>query len=593
MKSKVQDDEDSGIGDEDKNGADGKDEADDKEDEADDKEDETEDGADMFSVNDGEELEPRSRLFDKPDSDEQKPDKSEQDGQDGQDGDVDGDVVVRIGRPKRRRRAAPQEPKIITDREGLRELDELIEDLDPGSISKVFMTLTRIEPKVFNHKNIAGYISRFDKKVDIQEIKDLYGGGIYDIRFFGPKINRDGRQSGTKIISARRINISGDPIIGDEEEKKKNNESRDPDIVSKTLGAQEKMLMMEKQKTDQVDKRNQDLIGMLLNKDGGDSKVIPVIQQMMEVMQKNSNTQLESLKEENRRARDESIRREEKHSTEMNHLRDSFEKKSDSMMSPMLQLMLEKSKDDATRTQAMITQIATLFAVQLESQKATSESQMRLIMDSAKLQNELLLGEVKRQSDELKDARISGKSDLVSEMKKLTMLKELVSVLGPGEPEKPSLTDKISENLPQIIEALPDVFRSVGSLFSKGTPVIQRQLEAPAIQPPRIQLETQSRVKPQPQSQEDELSVSITTLKISAEEAIENDEDPSVFVDRAVIGKFPDDTLKKIAMVPYSAIIPILQKQLDGIDEESQLFTVKGKNFLKKMHEALKNKLGV
>lgn len=533
---------------------------------------------------------PRSRLFEKPDENPER-----QNGQDSQDN-QDDDIVVKIGRPKRRRRVPSSEPRTISnDREGLKELDELVEDLDPGSISKVFMTLTRIEPKIFNHKNIAGYVTRYDKKIDIQEIKDIHGGGIYDIRFFGPKIDKNGRQNGTKIVSARRINISGDPIIEDEEEKKRANESRDPDIVSKTLGAQEKMLMMEKEKTNQVDKRNQDLIGMLLTKESGDSKIIPVIQQMMEVTQKNSNVQLESLKEENRRARDESLRREEKHRDEINHLRDSFEKKSDNMMSPMVQLMLEKSKEDAARMQIMMTQMATIFSVQLDNQKVTSEAQMKMIMESSKLQTELLLGEVRRQSDELKDARISGKSDLVSEMRKLSTLKELVSSFGPGEPEKPSLTDKISENLPQIVEALPDVFRSIGSLFSKGTPVvIPRQLEAPRMEAPRMEApRTQQRPQPQSQlqNQEDELSVSIATLKVSAEEAIENDEDPAVFVNRAVIGKFSSDVLKKIALVPYSAIIPVLQQQLDGIDEESQLFTVKGKNFLKKMHEALKVKL--
>lgn len=545
---------------------------------------------------------PRSRLFEKPDENpEKQDDRNIRDGKDVQ----DDDIVVKIGRSKRRRRVPSSEPRTISnDREGLKELDELVEDLDPGSISKVFMTLTRIEPKIFNHKNIAGYVTRYDKKIDIQEIKDIHGGGIYDIRFFGPKIDKNGRQNGTKIVSARRINISGDPIIEDEEERKRASENRDPDIVSKTLGAQEKMLMMEKEKTNQVDKRNQDLIGMLLTKESGDSKIIPVIQQMMEVTQKNSNVQLESLKEENRRARDESLRREEKHRDEINHLRDSFEKKSDNMMSPMVQLMLEKSKEDAARMQIMMTQMATIFSVQLDNQKVTSEAQMKMIMESSKLQTELLLGEVRRQSDELKDARISGKSDLVSEMRKLSTLKELVSSFGPGEPEKPSLTDKISENLPQIVEALPDVFRSIGSLFSKGTPVViptQRQLEAPRMEAPRMEAprmeapRTQQRPQPQPQpqNQEDELSVSIATLKVSAEEAIENDEDPAVFVDRAVVGKFPNDVLKKIALVPYSAIIPVLQQQLDGIDEEGQLFTVKGKNFLKKMHEALKVKLGM
>jgi len=278
----------------------------------------------------------------------------------------------------------------------------------------------------------------------------------------------------------------------------------------------------------------------------------------------------------------------------MNRLRDSFEKKSDNMMSPMVQLMIEKSKEDAARMQVMMTQMATIFSAQLENQKATSDSQMKMVMESAKLQNELLLGEVRRQSDELKDARISGKSDLVSEMKKLSTIKELVSSFGPGEPEKPTFMDKISDNLPQIAEAIPGILGSLGGLFSKGTPVIQnKQIQAPS-NPPLIR---ESKIKPEPVREvnpdEDDLSMSIATLKASAEEAIENDENPNVFVDREIIGKFKNDILVKIASVPSSAIIPILQQQLDGIDDESQLFTVKGKSFLRAMHDSLKQKMGI
>jgi len=525
---------------------------------------------------DEEDRKPRSRLFEK---------------EEDQKSLEDDDIVVKIGRPKRRRRIP--EPRVVKDPEGLKELEELIDDLDPGSISKVYMTITRIEPKTYKNKNISGYITRYDRKIDIQEIKDLHGGGIYDIRFHGPKVDKNGRLNGTKIISARRINISGDPILGDEQEFKKR-EDRDPDIVSKTLGAQEKMLMLEKQKTDQVDKRNQDLISMLLTKESGDSKIIPVIQQMMETTQKSSSLQLESLKEENRRSREDALRREEKHREEMNRLRDSFEKKSDNMMSPMVQLMIEKSKEDAARMQVMMTQMATIFSAQLENQKATSDSQMKMVMESAKLQNELLLGEVRRQSDELKDARISGKSDLVSEMKKLSTIKELVSSFGPGEPEKPTFMDKISDNLPQIAEAIPGILGSLGGLFSKGTPVIQnKQIQAPS-NPPLIR---ESKIKPEPVREvnpdDDDLSMSIATLKASAEEAIENDENPNVFVDREIIGKFKNDILVKIASVPSSAIIPILQQQLDGIDDESQLFTVKGKSFLRAMHDSLKQKMGI
>lgn len=68
-----------------------------------------------------------------------------------------------------------------------------------------FFVITRISPKFFRGEKVSGYVGKMYMN-DIQEISNLYGGGVYDIRAFELK---DGS---IKLLKSRRVDIAGDPI---------------------------------------------------------------------------------------------------------------------------------------------------------------------------------------------------------------------------------------------------------------------------------------------------------------------------------------------------------------------------------------------
>jgi hypothetical protein len=546
------------------------------------------------------------------------------------------EVVLRVeqerssrGRKSRRRASTMKES-------GYDEIDQLIQELDPGATTRVYMTITRIDPKVWKGRKIEGYLDKIDRHVDIQEMKDLYGGGTFDIKFFGPRKFKDGSIKGNKIITSRRIVIAGDPIIQtykQDEDEGRQTSAQDPDIVKLAFGAQEKATA----RMDAKNREDKETMLALINsaKGGGNEETVTMMMKMLEVSErraeaasKTADAQIAAIREEAKLAREEAARKDEKHKEELRELRREMDEKKSQTGDTMINFMREQSNENMKRME-----------LTMKSMSDNSKVMMEMMSGNHKAQAELLTGELKRVSDELKDARLSNKGDLVSEMKKVATLQGFIKdIAGVGQEEK-SLTDKLTDNLPEIMEQVPGIIAGIGSLFRGQRPVQtppqqmqagavpRRMLQAPPrplpprrpAQPPQpssfpsgqavedeapvpvqhqhaMDHPQQAAMPPQPavpqgmsqeQQQQMEIAQEINKLKVAFEDSLEKGVPAEACYKSHVEGQYDEELLRKIAVMPTPAIIAVLQQNLD---DDSPLFTVKGKDFLRHMHNVIREK---
>lgn len=536
-------------------------------------------------------------------------------------------VVLRVEQPKtrkkerttRRMRAKTQKAQDYED------VDQLIEELDPGASTRVYLTITRVEPRVFKGRRIGGYVDKIERHINTQEIKDLYGGGIYDLTFFAPKSNGRGNQ----MIRKKRIEITGDPILNLDNESRdggRPSSSHDPDIVTQAMKTQQDAM----DRIESKSREEKDTIMTLLANKGDDSKSNEIYMKMLEVQEKRAeaaqraaDAQIAAIREEARAAREEAARKEEKHREEMKEIRREMEDRKSSTGDTMINFLREQSGENMKRME-----------LTMKSINEINKSNMEMMSTNHKMQTELLTNELKRVSDELKDTRQSqNKGDLVSEMKRMTTIQGLMKeIAGTGSEDK-SLTDKLSDNLPEILESVPGILQGLGGLFRGqkvvqqapsrvtgigGAPATPRRLmpgtdhraPLPPRRPPQpssfpvgnesesdeqvgrpaAPFVPQQQQQPQPQPVEDQqakIAQEIAKLKISFEESLVQGVEPGACYQTHIEGKYDEELLRKIAAMPTPAIIAFLQQNLD---DDSPLFTVKGKDFLRKIHSIIKER---
>jgi hypothetical protein len=537
------------------------------------------------------------------------------------------EVVLRVEQPPtRKERGRRKRPRTQEDQD-YEDVDQLIEELDPGAATRVYLTLSRVEPKIFKGKRIAGYVDKIDRHINTQEIKDLYGGGTYDLIFFAPK--KSGR--GNKMIRRKRIEITGDPIVQLDFADAKGSgfhSSHDPDIVSQAMKAQQNVV----DRLEAKSREEKDTIMTLLSKKDDGKESMAVFMKMMEVQEKKAEAQLEAIREEARQAREEARRKEEEakrkeelHREELRELRKEMDEKKSATGDTMIQFMREQSGENMKRME-----------LTMKSMADNSKVMMEMMAGNHKSQAELLTNELKRVSEELKDARLSNKGDLVSEMKKMSTLQHLMKDIAGGGQEDKSLTDKLSDNLPEILESVPGILQGIGGLFRGqrvtqqatarqmtgvgGAPAVPRRMlpgatrQAPL--PPRrpqqpssfpvneqessdepvgvpaapfVPQQQQQQQEQQPVSEDQQVKIAqeIAKLKLSFEQSLTQGEAATTCYQNHIMGKYDEELLRKIAAMPTPSIILFLQQNLD---DDSPLFTVKGKDFLRKIHGIIKEK---
>lgn len=505
--------------------------------------------------------------------------------------------------PRRRSRSAYRGDTATATYE---ELDQLIDEMDPGSTKRVYMTLTRVEPSHWAGQRIEGYICKYAHKTNIDEIKQSHGGGTYDIRFFGPR--RNGK--GNELITARRIVISGDPIVQKSPLLMSGQTSVEAQVVKDAMNTQKDVLARMEEKNRQDQQAMMNMMREITSK-GGDQESLKLIVSMFQAMSEQQRLQLEAMREEAKRDREmmlqrerereaENRRREEKHQEELRQIRIEAEKVKQGTSSEMMQFIKEMGKDSAARSEMMTKQLQVL-----------SEMQLKMVMENSKQQTDMILSENKRLSDELKESRLASKTDLTSELKKISTVMDMMEAFkGIREGEPPSLADKLSEHLPDIIDKAPDIIESLGGLFRgkreslpprppPGIP--RRRLVAPRMQVNQDQQpatnQTNQERSPEPSSdkqtpgaadQTKEVQEKVLKLKNQIELAITEGKNPEEFFEQNINGKYDREFLQKVALAPPSMLISAIG-QMFG--QDGPLFTVKGKDFMHDLHRIIRESL--
>lgn len=504
--------------------------------------------------------------------------------------------------PRRMRRSRKsKEPKDpITQKakqETAEELDEIINELSPGRSKNIFLTITRAEPKIYKGKRIEGFLQRIEGSITEDEIKELYGGGIYDVKFFGPKGYRAGVPWGNQILRSKRIRISGDPIINDE---KKTSLGEEPSIVHMALKAQQDLLSKKQEDQDGVAKQNEKLLTMLVSGGKTDTGMVQLIQGVIESIKTSTDSQMKLMNEQLKLMREEMNRKEERYQDQIRR----SEEKSEKATVPMLDYLTKQQSESNTKSEMMLKNMTEMFKIQLQAAQDASKNQIEMIQASHKMQSEMLMTELKRQSDELKDARISGKTDLLSEMKKLASIKNLMSdISGSDAAAENGLAEKLIDKIPEIAESVPSIIGALGGLFGGGqkTQVVRRTIptqQRPALPPsPPSPKPVQSPVQPKPPAQEilneneqQKIAMMIATIVQNIETAIEGNKTPEQFINEYIIGKFDESVLKKVVSVPPGAILGFIEQNID-VGDDNIITTTQGRDFIRNCLTELKKKV--
>jgi hypothetical protein len=487
---------------------------------------------------------------------------------------------------KKTKKKKPREPR-TTDILP-QDFDIFIETLAPGSESGIYLTVTRVAPVLYKSKDIQGYINRFDEPITAQQIKELYGGGTYDIAIMGPRKQKDGTMKGNQFLSRKRMKISGNPILEVEEESKSSQKGpSDPDIVQQTLNAQSDMVKQtrEDRLADEA-KRDKMLELLMANKGGDDSlkSILGVVTTMMESQKATAEAQLVAAREDAKAARDEQARDRKEFREEMMRRESENKKESERAMNPMVEFMRENAKENAIRAEKASENMIKLAEIQRDNSNQVFERQINLMQESGKIRDEFLSVQLKNTMEELKDARKSSAGTLVDKLKEFKLIK---SLFGNEEPDK-DMIDRVGEMLPE----LPNIIQSFGYLFGK-TPPAETAAPSPA---PQITSGQPAAPAPAPKTgtppkdKRDQMRTAVLIAKFTeeAEKAIQEGMEPEKFANEAVIGNFDTEILKKIASFPAEMLVQAVRGSAKG--EDNVVKTPAGRIFLNKVYAVIKEK---
>jgi hypothetical protein len=517
-------------------------------------------------------------------------------------------LKIDVSQPKRspgRPRKSEEVDKEIQNQ--YEEVDEIIRNIDPGSTTGAYVILYRHKPEKFNGKDLEGYVGKFDEVFTIEDIKQKFGGGVYDLRIYVPQVRADGKQHGVKQYWSKRVKVAGDPIIqGNNQSQQSNDSNTNPDIAK--LAFNQSVELMKSMKEDKDNAiRKADAAQNRPN----DNEQTKLLVSMMDKQIEISRMQLEAAKEEAKIAREEARQLSKEKDQSAKVLLEESAKASQNQIQPLIAMMMQQSAENMKRMEQQSQENQKRMEMMIETMRETSkneadrnqkfsETQMKIMQDSGKMQVELLTGELKRTSEQLSNIQKSNSGTLIDKLKEFKLLKGLLSDESAGEPG--SITDRIMDNLPQIADSIPGIITSITNLIKPGVPI---PLPARAVATPPAQIarplnnqqngqqNNQQNNQPANQSEdkikEMDLMLKANKLKKDGEVSITNGSDPVKFSDDNIIGTFDDELLIKITSVPFETLYSTLKQQLVG--EDTPLMSMNGKEFMSKVYEHVKEEM--
>lgn len=531
-------------------------------------------------------------------------------------------VVISVEQGKQQKQTTPEElEKLVVKKASQRELDEILDNLDYTKSGQFYISLTRVEPRTFKGNRISGYITRCEEKIDYEWIKNMYGGGTYDV-FVHAMTN------GTwHVKKRRRIDIAGDPImtnmIGHDKDEEKIEKSRD--VVEKTLIMSEKNVDRFQREAEQSRKEKDDLVRTLIEMKSkppmDDGKAhIGLVKEFMDNSLKLTQDQLKRAEENERIANERFLEAQKQYREELRQLKQEMNEKSTRELNPLL-AMIQADRKETNEKFAMLMSEAKssqesmmkLFIenskMQQENRDKVFEMSMRLQQESTKYKDEISNKRMEEMINDLREAKKAASTDIMSEFKKFKMLKELFAGEA-SETETPteSITDKIFNNL----DAIPGIVGAIGSLFSKGQPMVVAPPQPQQALPPGMNQATEEVEEEEQEGEEatdqpvptaqnvaqaspeqrEAMKIQMAVGKImkESEEAVAAGTDPLEFANTKVLGKYEDVILQRISTVPIKMIIAGLEQQINQMGADSILLTAGGRDFLTKVHKAISAK---
>ena len=532
-------------------------------------------------------------------------------------------LVISVESNKDKKQQTEEEvDKLHIRKANARELDEIVARFDYSKSGKNYIGLHRVEPRTYKGKKLSGYLGKCEEKIDYEWIKNMHGGGTFDVFIHGEK-------NGESVIRAkRRIEISGEPVLenivgysGDEEKAE-----RSKDVIEKTLIMSEKNVDRFQKQADEARREKDQVMAKLIEvssaprNDNSGKEHIGLVKEFMDSTLKLTQEQLRRSEDNEKLANERYLEAQKSFREEVKSLKQEMTEKSTRELNPLLAMIQTDRKETSDKfamlmsenknsTEMMMKMVMENNRIQQENRDKFFEMQMKLASDSAKYKDDITTKRMEEILTDLREAKKAGNTDILSEIKKFKLLKEVIGGGDAAETEKESIVDKIFNNIDQA----PAILGALGGLFSKGQPVV---VSATPSLPPGAMMSGQSTTQQEqeqveeggeeeaqeqptaqsvaPASEEQRLNMKVqmaaSRLMKDVEEAISTGADPIEFVHAKVFGKYEDEVLMRISMVPVKTIIAGIEQQLAQIGGDSILMTAGGQDFLTKMHKAMHQK---
>ncbi len=520
-------------------------------------------------------------------------------------------VIVNVGEQKSKggRPKGSGSKRVIMEEIDPAELDAIVETFGISS-SERWIDLFRRSPKSYMGENVEGYIEKYENDITLDEIKTRHGGGKFKMNIMGQKQLANGKIVNNAILRCVTFKISGKAKFPEfDEEPLGSTKQREPDIVDKVLQhSHDAAAMFRKDKEEEKEKSNE-LTKLLLMKKDDNKEIVELVRSMLDSNTESLKLQLETAKEAERRAREELIEERRIAREENKEMKRDMESKATSQVMPILDFMKQQSAENEKRNQERMSEMAKIAESNIKMIMVNNENQLKMTQEYSKMQVDILRAETERLAKQLNETKEQNRGGLTAELKNYQAISSIIKEVG-GSGEI-SITDRLLNNLPEIAESIPSIFGALGSLLSKGTPrVVQgsgaRAMLTPPARPipahggaaepppasPPIEEEPSkpglAEEEPREDDEQQKAMQEIAKIKVLAEEAVENGDEPKKFTEEKIFGKYDEDLLRQIAAQPISVILNQLQPSLEM--DDSILLTVAGRDFLRGVHDCLKAK---
>lgn len=382
-------------------------------------------------------------------------------------------------KPRRRKSPMSEVNDRIDD-----EFMEIMSGLEFGA-GESKINIIRVEPTYDPEtgRKIAGHLDSFRHKIDIEDIKKRYGGGVYQVMIHG----KDPRSGRSGIRARKNVEIAGAPIPPvdprEEERKRKAEENKEGDVLETILEGQarrdeiarQEQTALRRELATMQTKMFETMAKAAENKTDPTAALAPLLQQMQVATERQETIRREEL------ARQELARKEER---EEQRRRDEDRQRQweaeQKRQEQQFKLQLEQIKADQVRAEsaasaraeseranmAMMMQFMTKTDAEKESrQRESSQMQMTMFQQMNEQNSKFAEAQIKAL-----ERQVSNKDDIFGSLEKLSVVRDFFN---PQESDDRATWEKV---LDRAGEMLPAVVPGIAA-------ITQGQAQAPGAAP--------------------------------------------------------------------------------------------------------------